>query len=324
MKMLRPWCVVLALGLIPAVAWAAGGAGGGSGAGGPTFPFAGDCVVAVVKEVAPDKATYANPPRVKLQIVEVLRGDPKIDRTQAVWSPPPHGIDTRIITENPRYKQWAATPFPGPKVGEKFVLWGGGDGKVFVARERTPYTDDDRQKAIEIIERARKISEEYQKKAEAEKKARAEAVAKWRQGVSADDLRQYAAKADFVAVGRMSGEMIQPGPWLLDFKVTRILKGEKDPIHKYTDNSYYVTFHLPAKLAEMLDRDKDYLLFLQPSAKSFSASAPSYVTIPLGDGIVIADEEALKALGAPPAVKPAAEPAASRPAKTATSEKAKD
>jgi hypothetical protein len=139
---------------------------GGSGA--PASPFWGDAVVAMVKEVTDKNATFGNPPRVKLEMVEVLRGDPKLDRTRAVWAPPDHGIDTGVVQENPRYKEWAGTPMRGPKVGEKYVLWGRQVSNEFFTLERWAYTDEARQRALEMIKRDQEAARGRQAKAEAE------------------------------------------------------------------------------------------------------------------------------------------------------------
>jgi hypothetical protein len=76
-----------------AVMVVAGGAVGTAQTGAPYLGLdAGDVVVATVK-VSDHAATNGNPPRVELEIHEVLRGDAKVDRTRAVWVPMPHGVD---------------------------------------------------------------------------------------------------------------------------------------------------------------------------------------------------------------------------------------
>jgi hypothetical protein len=77
-------------------------------AGGPPSPYEGDAVVATVTKVSSPVATFADPPHVTLEIQEVLQGEPSADRRNAIWTPPPHDVDTGTITDNPRYKAWAA------------------------------------------------------------------------------------------------------------------------------------------------------------------------------------------------------------------------
>ena len=284
-------------------------------AGSAAGPFAGDAVVAIVREADDERATFGNPPRVKLEIVEVLRGDPKTDRTRAIWGPPEHDIDWGVVEENPLYKEWAKKPMKGPKVGEKYILWGWNfvqkDTPVFLAHDggRFAFSDEERQRAIQMINRDQQLMLEYQKKMEAEKQAHREAVKKWREGVSSDDIKQYAAKAEFVGVGKRSSS---------SFRITEILKGRQKK--EYMDGAYYVTFEIPQAVHNLLDRDTTYAVFLQDTPKLLSASAASYATIPLGEGVVIADEQTMKALAGFVSRKPtsASMPVTSQPGKPTT------
>ena len=54
---------------------------------------AGDVFVATTTRVEDKDATNARPPRVWLKVHEVIRGDAKMVRSPALWSPPFHGID---------------------------------------------------------------------------------------------------------------------------------------------------------------------------------------------------------------------------------------
>jgi len=304
--------VVVVLSILPSIA--AGGA--------PTGPFGGDAIVAIVKAVDDANATFGNPPRVRLEIVEVLRGDPQTDRSHAIWGPPDHDIDTGVVKENPRYKEWAKTPMKGPKVGEKYIIWGWGYAQdrspmFYVANGgRYPFSYEKRQWAIDMIDRDRKSSLAYQEKMEAEKQAHLDAVKKWRAGVSSDDIKQYAAKAEFIGVGRLSSAINgSPEEMCFTFQVTGILKGQQK--QKYKDAVYFATFVIPTKLYYLLDLNTDYVVFLQDTPKLLSAAAASYATIPLGDGVVIADEQTTKALAGFVIRKPisASMPATSQPGK---------
>lgn len=85
---------------------------------------AGDVFVATVVRVADREATNGDPPRVWVKVHEVLRGDVKVVRSPAVWSPRFHGIDWVGGDSEALLQSWKAKPFPGPKVGEKFILGG--------------------------------------------------------------------------------------------------------------------------------------------------------------------------------------------------------
>ena len=84
---------------------------------------AGDVFVATITRVEDKEATNSRPPRVWLNVHEVIRGNPKTVRSPAVWSPPFHGIDWGDGNQ-PELKLWRAQPLKGPKVGEKFILGG--------------------------------------------------------------------------------------------------------------------------------------------------------------------------------------------------------
>jgi hypothetical protein len=277
-------------------------------------------VVAIVKEVDDKGATYGNPPRVKLEIGEVLRGDPKAERTHAVFAPPDHGIDTGVIEENPRYKEWARTPMQGLKVGEKLILWGTSvlaDNKsLFYVGANSAFSDEKRQAAIQQVKRDEDSLLKYKKELEAEKQKHLEDVKKWRQGVSADDIRKYAAVAEFVGVGRLPGGSFGLGEEVVAcFEIQSILKGKQEKL--FTINSYFVVFRMSRKLFDLLDRETDYVVFLKSTGTSLSASAASYERIPLGDGVVIADEQVTKSLSELHGMRPESttSPATSLPAR---------
>jgi hypothetical protein len=108
--------------LLVALVFVSGGTG--ALAGQTANPREADAVVATVTEVSSQASTYGDPPRVKLDVQRVLQGDPKTDRRQAIWAPPPHDVDTGTIYDNPRYKAWAAKKMKGPAVGSRWILYG--------------------------------------------------------------------------------------------------------------------------------------------------------------------------------------------------------
>src|SRR5262245_55105472 len=121
---------------------------------------AGDVFVATITRVEDKDATNARPPRVWLDVHEVLRGEAKTPRSPAVWSPPFHGIDWGDETV-PDLKLWKAAPMKGPKVGQKFILGGilhkpppGEKGEsiyYLFAFVRIPYTDKARTNTIATL-----------------------------------------------------------------------------------------------------------------------------------------------------------------------------
>jgi hypothetical protein len=284
--------------LLGAVLAVAGGVGALAQAGQPYLGLdGGDVVVATVKRVSDPAATNGNPPRVELEIHEVLRGDARADRTRAVWAPTPHGCDFGDPEMYRKYVQaWEAQKFAGPKVGDKFVLWGAmaGDQKrpVFEAYSwhAYPFSTDKRIWAVKVIRDAAEEARRYAATLEAEKKALARAQTAWWAKTSADDLKKYAAQADFVAVGRVVGgaENVAGGCTLQ----VRILKGEKR--RKYQGDIYFVEVTAPKDVQGLLDRETDYLVFLSREGLKAGVSVDYYPPIKNSDGIVIADPKAVE------------------------------
>ena len=285
--------------LLGAVIAAAGGVWADGPAGQPYLgQDVGDVVVAAVKKVSDHAATNGDPPRLELEVHEVLRGDPKADRARAVWDPRPNGFDYGDPEMMRRaVRKWEAQPLAGPKVGDKLVLWGelAGDKKrpVFHAYSwhAYPFSAEKRTWAVKVIRDAEEAARRYAAKLEAEKKALAKAQAEWRAKTSADDLKKYAAQADVVAVGRICSEYVS-GP--ITIRVGQLLKGEKRKGYKGDD--YYVGLTVPKKIRELLDRETDYLLFLSADGLEAGPAAVSYPLIKAGAGIVIADRKAVDAV----------------------------
>ena len=273
----------------------------GAEAGAPcTSLHIGDVVVATVREVSTHAATHGRPPRVVLEVHEVLRGDPDADRSRAIWEPPPHDIDYGDVEKNPRYLTWKATPMAGPKVGDKMILWGwlvvSKEGKVFhvLSWARFPYSDQKRAWALDLTRQHAEAKRAREAQKRAEEQTLAEKKAQWRAKVSAEQIQRYATEADFVGVGGIvSGGDGGTQETQLDFEIREILKGQK---HKrYTGNRYFVQVVVPGHVCALLDRRTPYLLFLSEKGMELTPSAPRHPRIASGDGIVIADEAAVKA-----------------------------
>lgn len=281
----------------------------------------GDVIVATVKKVSEHDATNGNPPTVELEIHEVLRGEAKTDRTRAVWQPQPLwngecpvGVDVKKMTQN-----WEAKKLASPKAGDKFVLWGEmtGDAKKPVfgvfTWEAYPFSEEKQKWAVKVIKDIEEETRLQEEKRVAEKKAKEKALADWRAKVTDDDLKKYAAEADFVLVGRLSSWGNSDGYGLTLYG--NILKGENLPksgSDSFTE-SYYLrlatvfgpmcyppknkgfamVFPLPAEVRARLDWETDYLLFVTLKGAKAEPSVICYPPIKTGEGIVIADRKAL-------------------------------
>src|SRR5688572_18259553 len=84
------------------------------------------CGVAAVTVIAVEDsgATYGAPPRVRLEVRQVLRGKYRGKRIDALWTPPHHDIDYIGGDSRERIRHWQATPMGGPAVGERLIVAG--------------------------------------------------------------------------------------------------------------------------------------------------------------------------------------------------------
>ena len=195
----------------------------------------GDVVVATVKQVENQDATQGDPPRVTLEVHEVLRGDPKIDRARGVWTPPPFDNDTAGGEEYRReLARWKAVPFKVPKAVTNFVLWGESAGpkekptfQVY-SWHAYPFTPAKRKWAIDDIRQTRERLKKLAEEREAEQRKLTEAQAKWRAKTSAEDLAKFAESADFVATGKIVSEAPHNVEGGILIQVDSVLKGKLD------------------------------------------------------------------------------------------------
>jgi hypothetical protein len=98
--------------------------------------------------IDPAAATYGNPPRVRLRILETYKGDPAATLIEARWTPPPNGIDTNNYEAE--LAAWNAIPFPPPPTGSRWILAGSIREGVFTPHRRCqiPYTRDERNRIL--------------------------------------------------------------------------------------------------------------------------------------------------------------------------------
>jgi hypothetical protein len=251
----------------------------------------GDVVVATVTGVVSrHPPTNGQPPVVTLRIHEVLRGDPKIDRTTAVWGP---GRGP-LCGNDPGFPKWLATPLKPPAVGEKFLLWGYIDtpakGKKPAfhtdAWGRFPDSPQKRRWAARVIDEENRQMREAREQKEAEERAFRNARTAWRAGVSRADLERFTARAEFVCLARrVSGHPL--------YEATKILKGTKRK--EFAGGAYYVTVTFADRVEKRIDRETTFLLFLRYDGLGGHGGV-GYAPIAGGDGVVIADREAIQAV----------------------------
>jgi hypothetical protein len=301
-----------ALLLVPVADPAAGASPGGGGGGAPYEALdAGDVFVATITRVEDKGATNSQPPRVWLEVHEVLRGDPEVKRSPAVWSPPFHGIDWG--DENvPELKRWKVAPLKGPKVGQKFILGGVRrelDDKAekaapryyLFAFVRIPYTDEAKEQTLahlKALEEARRKYAAEQAAAAAERAQRAKA---WRAALDAETIDQRTQAADAVAIGKI----VSGGT----FAIETMLKGQP---RMSSGGTYYVTpsgESLDPRIADLVYEERPrVVLFL--SEKNLVASVTDMHAELLDPytGIAPAEDRVLNAVKASLKKHPAPEP----------------
>jgi hypothetical protein len=270
---------------------------------------AGDVFVATLTRVADKDATNSRPPRVWLEVHEVLRGDAKISRSPAQWSPPFHGIDWGDENQ-PELKAWRSRPLKGPKVGQKFILGGGllplapdeRDAPVYhlFAFVRIPYSDKARAKAIADLAVLDEARRKYAAKQAAAAKERELRGQKWRAAMTDKVIEKRTQEADAVAIGKMvSGDT---------FHIETMLKGQP---RMSSGGEYYVT--LPSdgydpRIADLVAERPRCILFLSEKNLVASVTDIHAQLVDPFEGIVLADDAAIAAVKASLQKQPAPKP----------------
>lgn len=270
-----------------------------------------DIVVVTVTRVLDERPTNGRPPRVTIEVNEVIQGDPKKERTPALWTPTSGGhFDPESVYTQPelkkKYDEWSLLPMDPPEVGSKWIVFGRvleHQGKPIFRlddRERHEYT---REKHDEIA----KVLRDARERLEADRKAFAAARAKWRAAVTDVDIRKYVEEADFVGVGNVSVATVWSGggEHIAYVQVTEVLKG----VPRYTEQPekgvYALTVPLEGRVAQMiswpsgsyLTAKEPHVVFVSEDGAEiqFGGSGMRYTRIKAREGIVIADEAALRA-----------------------------
>lgn len=261
---------------------------------------AGDVFVATITRVEDKDATNARPPRVWLEVHEVLRGDAKTARSPAVWSPPFHGIDWVGGNASELLKQWKARPYKGPKVGQKFILGGklykpakGEKGEPdyhLFSFVRIPYSDKARTATLASLAALDAEHRKYADEQAAEKKERDARRQEWRAALSDRVIDQRTQEADVVAIGQIVGSST--------YEFETLLKG-KPP--GSTSVKYYVT--LPSdgydkRIVDLVNERPRCILFLSDKNLVASTGGLYAQLVDPYEGIVVADDAAIAAVKA--------------------------
>jgi hypothetical protein len=272
---------------------------------------AGDVFVATITRVQDKDATNARPPRVWLNVHEVIRGEAKMVRSPALWSPPFHGIDWGDGNQ-PELKRWYAAPLKGPKVGQKFIL----GGKLFKLAPdedekdapnyylfdfvRIPYSDEARTKTIAHLAALDVERRKYAAELAAAAKERELRGQKWRAALTDRVIDQRTQEADIVAIGQITSGA--------GYEFETMLKGQP---RGSTGAKYFVT--LPSdgydpRIADIVYQRPRCILFLSEQNLIVSVTGIQAQLIDPYEGIVLADAAAIAAVKASLAKRPAPKP----------------
>lgn len=115
--------------------------------------------IVVVTIVASDKrsgTTNGRPPEVVVRVEEVLAGKVAPGERRGLWAAPPSGIDWSGESARQARAEWEARPLPAPEAGVRLIALGREVDGVYriSAKLRSPYSDDERAKWVERIQKA--------------------------------------------------------------------------------------------------------------------------------------------------------------------------
>jgi hypothetical protein len=282
----------------------------GTPVGGGGQPYealdAGDVVVATITRVEDKNATNSHPPRVWLEIHEILRGEAKTVRSPALWSPPFHGIDWGDGNQ-PELRRWKTAPLKGPKAGQKFILGGrslepvahekGAPAYELFAFVRIPYSDEAREKVIANLQTLEAAHRKYTAEQAAAAKERELRRQEWRAAIDEKVIDKRTQEADAVAIG----QLVSSGT----YEIETLLKGQP---RMSTGGKYFVT--LPSegydsRIADLVAERPRCILFLSEKSLVASVTDIHAQLVDPYEGIVLADAAAIAAVKASLGKRPA-------------------
>jgi hypothetical protein len=293
-----------------------------AGVGYPGPPVGSDVIVASVTKVSGHAATNAHPPEVELKVEQVLHGDPKLDRRRAVWDPIDFNWD---VPADGEFEQWKTTPLEGPRVGERWILWGvfhGDEGPArfhISAKGRFPFDTQALGETTALIRQYEAARRAFVAKVEAEAKPLREQRDKWRAQVTDADIRHYYEQSDFVVLARIVSHSRQYAD--MECRICKVFKGQTRRLIEIiprgpwgADDPLSIHVQFPKNTNKTLSElfhvlPKECFLFLSERGLRLEVW-PRYHPIDSGDGIVIADAAARQAVAEAAKRKP---PQAPRP-----------
>lgn len=252
--------------------------------------------------------TNASPPKLRITVGEIVRGEIAERRIEAFWLPPPHQIDWGGEDE-PALIAWKQSAFPPPKPATQWIAtYYGPDSSMHSDRfpcigHRFPYTAEKLAWTRNYIEQQiaarRRREQERQRERERIRKADLEVEKK-------ASLKQlYDGASDIVVAKRVSA-----GVDYMSFMIERRVKDSRDvPADKEKflevsgskNDEAMITARLTSEYAANLDR---MLLFLRviPSTRDHPPSHLDNVDRRLfefvdpGNGVLVATDERLNEL----------------------------
>jgi hypothetical protein len=246
----------------------------------------------VIKEVPAGDWTFGNPPKVIVEVEEVLFGKSQKGKLTVVWGPPTNDFDT--TDREPEIKLWKTRKLEIPKVGEKWIIGANPfrDEWYSSAGSRVMWSKENKARIIVDREAAERFLKDELRRQNRTPEEISKARSKWRDSIKEEDIKNWTAKADFIAVGKTLGLSGSGEKWQCTFGVEEVLKGQYR--WKYSHDQEQVRVYVKGNIAELLMPWNDRcLLFLSERGMGIGSIPPPFY-MPVGDVVAVPDEAAMK------------------------------
>ena len=107
------------------------------------FHYGAVAVAEVIAIVDPDADTNKNPPKLAIQITEVIRGDIRPAQYKALWRPFPHDVDWGGKGAREALERWGRCLNPPPALHSKWIVAGDLSSTGFHIAPRCRYEFDE-------------------------------------------------------------------------------------------------------------------------------------------------------------------------------------
>lgn len=185
-------------------------------------------IVAIVENVEKLFGTNGNPPKVLLNVQDVLEGNMELGRIQGICLPFPHDIDYDGGDSSERLEKWSKLSLKSLEKGSKMILIGrlqtnhSGFSEFYISsRCRFIFSEEKHLWVLKNIEAGRNSRLKFQKEKQELIQAEEEKRTNWIQAKSTVSIPNLLSSSDFVGVGSIYNS------GLIYSQIKLILKGGK-------------------------------------------------------------------------------------------------